>query len=133
MPEEGRVNYIAMAADLYLRLGDLDAATIVIQEGFKTGRAIYEREMTSKNLENCPKGFWSSAEVYQRMITLGVNASMEGTRKAVAEILDANLRELEQVMLARALLGVPARRSIVQYADGSLLNAVGTTYEHTLR
>ena len=35
--------------------------------------------------------------------------------------------------LARALLGVPVRRSIVQYADGSLLNAVGTTYDHTLR
>jgi hypothetical protein len=133
MPAEGRVDYIAMAADLYLRLGDLDAAASVIQEGFKTARTIFEREMTSKNLEKCPKGFWSSAEIYQRMVTLGVNASLEGTRKAVAEIPDASLRELEQVMLARALLGVPLRRSIVQFANGSLLNAEGTTYDRILR
>jgi hypothetical protein len=133
MPEEGRVDYIALAADLYLRLGDQDAAASVTQEGFRLARAIYEREMTSKNLDKFPKGFWSSAQIYQRMITLGVNASLEETRKAVDEIPDANLRELENVMLARALLGVPVRRYIIEFENGALLTAGGTTYEHTFR
>jgi hypothetical protein len=113
MPEDDRADYLVGTADLYLRLGDRDAAADVSQEGFKLARAMYERELTSDYLEKFAKGFWNSAEIYRQMITLGVNASLDGTRKAVDEIPDANLREIEQVMIARALLGVPIRRQII--------------------
>ncbi len=53
------------------------------------------------------------------MISLGVNANFEQTRATVEAIPDPDLRELEQVMLARALLGIPVRRRIVFYAGGS--------------
>ena len=113
MPEDDRADYLVGTADLYLRLGDRDAAADVSQEGFKLARAMYEHELTSDYLEKFAKGFWNSAEIYRQMITLGVNASLDGTRKAVDEIPDANLREIEQVMIARALLGVPIRRQII--------------------
>jgi len=53
------------------------------------------------------------------MISLGVNANFEQTHATVEAIPDPDLRELEQVMLARALLGIPVRRRIVFYAGGS--------------
>jgi hypothetical protein len=50
---------------------------------------------------------------------LGVNANFDQTRATVEAIPDSDLRELERVMLARALLGIPVRRQIVFSAAGS--------------
>jgi hypothetical protein len=52
------------------------------------------------------------------MITLGVNTSWDATRSAVQEIPDANLRRMEQIMTARALLGVPVRRNLTIHENG---------------
>jgi hypothetical protein len=63
------------------------------------------------------------------MITLGVNASMDATLKAVSEIPDPSLRELEQVMIARALLGVPVRRNMTASASSFCTVETEVTYE----
>jgi hypothetical protein len=55
------------------------------------------------------------------MISLGVNADFEEARAAVEAISAPDLRELERVMLARSLLGIPVRRLIIFYADGSIM------------
>jgi hypothetical protein len=53
------------------------------------------------------------------MISVGVNADFDMTRAAVEAITDPELRDLERVMMARSLLGIPVRRQIIFYADGS--------------
>jgi hypothetical protein len=132
IPEEARVGYLQMAADLYLRLGDLNSAADVTEQGFTLAYATYERELSTGNLQKFPKGFWRGAEIYREMITLVVNASLDRTRKTLADIPDSSLRELEEVMLARALLGVPLRRSITTDRGGNLAVLQGVTYEDTI-
>jgi hypothetical protein len=51
------------------------------------------------------------------------------TRKTLDDIPDPRLRELEEVMLARALVGVPVRRSITVDPAGNLAVSQGITYE----
>jgi hypothetical protein len=53
------------------------------------------------------------------MITLGVNASFASTEAMVQQIPDPVLREYEEIMVARALLGVPVRRYIVMSSSFS--------------
>jgi hypothetical protein len=129
IPEENRLGHLQMAADLFLRLGDLNSAAEVTGQGFTLARATYERELSADNLQKFPKGFWRSAEIYREMITLGVNASLDRTRKTLDDIPDPRLRELEEVMLARALVGVPVRRSITVDPAGNLAVSQGITYE----
>jgi hypothetical protein len=126
VPAADRIGYLATTADLYMRLGDTEAAAGAIQKGFSAARAIYELDVRSK----FPKGVLASAEAYRRMITLGVNASLDATRKAIDEIPDPDLRELENVMEARALLGVPVRRYIVVSENGGICwGEVEVTYD----
>ena len=129
IPEEHRIDYLATAADLYLRIGDREAATGVIQKGFAAARGLYDCEIVSPQLQGFPKGIWNSAEAFRRLITLGVNASMDATLKAVSEIPDPCMRELEQVMIARALLGVPVRRNMTASAGSLCTVETEVTYE----
>lgn len=119
LPMNGRVTYLTNAADLCLRLGDRKAAAGVVRSGFEVAASLFDQDSQSVRLKSMPKAVWPSAEVYRRMISLGVNADFEKTRAAVEEIQDSELRELEQVMMARSLLGIPVRRQIVFYPDGS--------------
>ncbi len=129
IPEEHRIAYLATAADLYLRIGDPEAATRVIEKGFTAARGLYDREIVSPQMQGFPEGMWNSAEAFRRMITLGVIASMEVTLKAVSEIPDPSLRELEQVMIARALLGVPVRRNMTASVGSFCTVETEVTYE----
>lgn len=129
IPEEHRIAYLATAADLYLRIGDPEAATRVIEKGFTAARGLYDREIVSPQMQGFPEGMWNSAEAFRRMITLGVNASMEVTLKAVSEIPDPSLRELEQVMIARGLLGVPVRRNMTASVGSFCTVETEVTYE----
>ncbi|HEX4807520.1 MAG TPA: hypothetical protein VH325_01240 [Bryobacteraceae bacterium] len=98
----------------------------MIQKGFSAARTIYELDAKAK----FPKGLLASAEAYRRMITLGVNVSGDATHKAIDDIPDPDLRELEKVMEARALLGVPVRRYLVASENGgSCWGEVDVTYD----
>lgn len=119
LPPDKRLDYLANAADLYLRLGDKEAAATVVQTGFDVATSLFAKDNKSTRLLGLPKAVWPSAEAYRRMISLGVNADFDRTHAAVEAISDPELRELERVMMARSLLGIPVRRQIVFYANGS--------------
>jgi len=121
MEPEKQTGYLAMAADQYLRLGDRAAAAAVVKRGFDTANRMLQREMGESGLKDVPKAVWPAAESYRRMITLGVNASLANTEDMVGRIADPSLRELEEIMVARALLGVPVRRYMIQYPKGSFI------------
>jgi hypothetical protein len=64
------------------------------------------------------------------MITLGVNADLETTRKAINQIPDPELAELERTTLARSLLGVPVRRYMETKPTGSFCTSeTDVTYD----
>jgi hypothetical protein len=121
LPPKHRPDYLTNITDLYLRLGDRQAAAAVVQTGFGLAVSLFDEDDKSTKLQALPKAVWPSAEVYRRMISLGVNADFEEARAAVEAISAPDLRELERVMLARSLLGIPVRRLIIFYADGSIM------------
>ncbi len=120
LPEVNRLDYLDVVADLYLRLGDRQSAADVVQSGFAAAHALYDRDSASGVVAKLPKGVWPSAEAYRRVITLGVNADLDVTRRAVDQIADPALGELERVMMARALLGVPIGRYMIVYPNSGL-------------
>lgn len=119
IPPSRRPGYLANIADLYLRLGDQKDAAAVVQTSFRLAATLFDQDNQSSRLQPLPKAVWPSAEAYRRAISLGVNADFEMTRVAVEAIPDSDLRELERVMMARSLLGIPVRRLIIFHADGS--------------
>jgi hypothetical protein len=125
-----QTDFLAMAADLYLRVEDEEHAQEVVKEGFTTANALLQHDLAAPGLKEVPKTVWDAAETYRRMITLGVNASFPSTEAMVQQIPDPVLREYEEVMVARALSGVPVRRHIVMYSSGSFcLGEVDHSYD----
>jgi hypothetical protein len=125
-----QTDFLAMAADLYLRVEDKEHAQEVVKEGFTTANALLQRDLAAPGLKEVPKTVWDAAETYRRMITLGVNASFPSTEAMVQQIPDPVVREYEEVMVARALSGVPVRRYIVMYSSGSFcLGEVDHSYD----
>lgn len=128
IPEQTRVDFIAEEADFYLRLGDSKAATDVVEEGFRLAAKVYDRDANSVALKEFPASLWDVAEIYRRMVTLGVYASLDRTRQTVNGIPDASLRAIEEIMVARALLGVPVRHGITVSVAGRVQADDGYTY-----
>jgi hypothetical protein len=115
IPETDRLEYLLVVADLYLRLGDRPAAADAVAGGFAAAQAVYARDSGAASLENVPRLVWASAEAYRRVITLGVNADRIAMRTAIDQIPNPVLAELERVMMARSLLGVPVREYLIAY------------------
>jgi hypothetical protein len=125
-----QTDFLAMAADLYLRVKDKQHAQEVVKEGFTTANSLLQRDLVSAGLKELPTAAWDAAETYRRMITLAVNASFTNTEAMVQQIPDPVLREYEEIMVARALLGVPVRRYMVMYSSGSsVLGEVDVSYD----
>jgi hypothetical protein len=113
-----------------LRVEDEEHAQEVVKEGFTTANALLQHDLAAPDPKEVPKTVWDAAETYHRMITLGVNASFPSTEAMVQQIPDPVLREYEEVMVARALSGVPVRRHIVMYSSGSFcLGEVDHSYD----
>jgi hypothetical protein len=130
MEPEHQTGYLATAADLYLRLDDKENAAMVVRQGFATANTLLQHDLAAVDLKEVPKAVWAAAETYRRMITLGVNASISSTQAMVEQITDPALREYEEIMVARALLGVPVRRYMVKFRNGSLLTGeVDVSYD----
>jgi len=120
MEPDRQSGFLATVADLYLRLGDKENAAEVVKEGFVTAKNMLQRDLAAPRLKDVPKVVWQAAESYRRMITLGVNASLASTDAMVQKIPDPVLREYEEIMVARALLGVPVRRYRVMSPNGDV-------------
>jgi hypothetical protein len=130
MEPEQQTEYLATAADLYLRLDDRESAAKVVSEGFANANAELQHGLAALGLKDVPRALWPAAETYRRMITLGVNASISSTQAMVAQITDPSLREYEEIMVARALLGVPIRRYMMKFPNGSSLSGeVDVSYD----
>ena len=130
MEPDRQSGFLATVADLYLRLGDKENAAEVVKEGFVTAKNMLQRDLAAPRLKDVPKVVWQAAESYRRMITLGVNASLASTDAMVQKIPDPVLREYEEIMVARALLGVPVRRYLVMSPNGSsLVGEVDVSYD----
>jgi hypothetical protein len=114
--EQEQFSFLTPAVDMYLRLADRDAAKSTLTMGFALTGELLQHELSTLAVSKSAKPPVESllaAEAYRRLVSVGANTSVSLTRVEISKIPDTGLRSLEEVMLARALLGVPVRRIIV--------------------
>ena len=73
------------------------------------------------------KAWWPSADAYQRFIDVQAKISQRDTLKVLKEIKEPEIRTVETIMYARALAGIPMKRSTVVERRKSGMNRSMTT------
>ena len=113
LPLRDQANYLAAAADLYLQLGDKDAAERALGEGMKIAEKLFQQDSDGNDPNQALKAYWPSADAWLRFVGI---ANKIWPRRALAglkEISDPEMRTIESIYLARAWAGVPASMTVV--------------------
>lgn len=101
------------AAKLYLELGDTDSAAKVVTEGFKVADKLLEKDLDPEDPNKALKAWWPSADAYRRFVEVQTKISQRDTVNVLKEIKDPEIRTVESIMYARALLGLPMKRTTI--------------------
>jgi len=113
LPQRSRVVYLAMAADLYVQMGDMDTAESVVTEGFKAAGKMLEKDNNADDPNKALKAWWPSVDAYRRFIEVETKISHRSTANILKEIEDPEIRAVESIMVARILLGVPLKQYMI--------------------
>src|SRR3954452_21362376 len=65
------------------------------------------------SIRQCAQSLVASTDAYRRLIEIETKISHPTTAKMLQEIKDPDIRALESIMFARALLGLPMKRVTV--------------------
>lgn len=117
IPAQRRCTPLADAADLYLRMGDRDAASAVVQVGLSAAAEAVAQEDAAYKL-SVAELLRPSSACYQEIISAGVNAAYRFLYMTVTSLSSPARRAFAAAMLARSLLGVPLRRELQVSANG---------------
>lgn len=101
------------AANLYLELGDKDTAEKVVSEGFKVADKLLEKDLNPDDPNQGLKAWWPSADAYRRFVEVQTKISQRDTLNLLKEIKDPEIRTVQSIMYARALLGLPMKTTTV--------------------
>ncbi|HZQ90812.1 MAG TPA: hypothetical protein VFA60_03375 [Terriglobales bacterium] len=108
-----RATFLISVADLYLTLGNRDAAQEAIQDGTKCALALYDKDKNPDDPNKAMKAFWPSTAVWRLFIVLASRISLEAANEIIDSIRDDDIRISERVALAVALAGATPRRNVV--------------------
>jgi hypothetical protein len=128
LPPDSQVMYLASAADLYLQLGDKDAAEKLVSEGLKAADKMLEQDSNADDPNTALKAWWPSTDAYRRFVEIETKISHRSTANVLKEIKDSEIRTVESIMVARTLLGVPMgqftiARNTKNGKNGFMMNA----------
>lgn len=113
MPLGGQAQALHRAANLYLTMGDTDGAEKVIAEGFKVAEKLLEKDLNPDDPNQAIKAWWPSADAYRRFLEVQTKISPRETVNLLKEIKDPEIRTVQSIMYARALLGMPMKQTTV--------------------
>jgi hypothetical protein len=113
MPLGMQPTALSTAASVYLEMGDSDSAGKVVSEGFKVAEKLLEKDLDPEDPNKALKAWWPSADAYRRFVEVQTKISQRDTVNVLKEIKDPEIRTLESIMYARALLGLPMKRTMV--------------------
>ena len=109
-----QARFLSIAADLYIKMGEKESASKVIGEGFKVADKILDKDMNPDDPNKALKAYWPSSDAYRRFIDVQAKLSHRGAADILKEIKDPEVRTVESIMLARALLGLSMKRIRVE-------------------
>ncbi|MGZ4872706.1 MAG: hypothetical protein ACXVK3_12625, partial [Candidatus Angelobacter sp.] len=113
LPARDQFKFISSAANIYLEMDDKDKADDVVGEGLGVAARLLDNDINPDNPNKALKAWWPSTDAYRRLVEIEAKISHPATTKLLQEIKDPDIRTLESIMFARALLGVPMKRVTV--------------------
>jgi hypothetical protein len=113
LPLRQQVQQLAGAAQLYWQMDDKDNAEKLISDGVKAADKLLENDTNPDNPNKALKAWWPSADAYRRFVEIQAKISRDDTMALIKEIKDPEIRTMEQIMVARTLMGLPMKRFIV--------------------
>jgi hypothetical protein len=114
-----QAKFLSSAAAIYLEMGDTDRAEDVVHEGIKVAAKMLDEDTNPDDPNNALKAWWPSANAYRQMVEVETKISHPATSKLLEEIKDPDIRTVESITFARALLGLNIKlsRLVVQRKD----------------
>lgn len=113
MPLGNQVQALHSAANLYIEMGDKDTAEKAVGEGFKVADKLLEKDLNPDDPNQGLKAWWPSTDAYRRFVEVQTKISQRETLNLLKEIKDLDIRTVQSIMYARALLGLPTKQSTV--------------------
>jgi hypothetical protein len=114
LPARDQMKFISSAANIYLEMEEKDKADDVVNEGLGTAAKLLESDLNPDDPNKALKAWWPSTDSYRRLIEIETKISHPATAKMLQEIKDPDIRAVESIMFARALLGIPMQRVMTQ-------------------
>ncbi|HEV7673783.1 MAG TPA: hypothetical protein VGQ12_04560 [Candidatus Angelobacter sp.] len=106
-----QAKFLSSAAAIYLEMGDTDRAEDVVHEGIKVAAKMLDDDMNPDDPNRALKAWWPSADAYRQMVEVETKISHPATSKLLEEIKDPDIRTVEFITFARALLGLNVKLS----------------------
>jgi hypothetical protein len=100
-------------------MDDKDKAEDVVHEGLKVAATMLDEDTNPDDPNKALKAWWPSADAYRQMVEVETKISHPATSKLLEEIKDPDIRTVESITFARALLGLNVKlsRFVVQRKD----------------
>ncbi|OAI57747.1 hypothetical protein AYO50_00805 [Acidobacteria bacterium SCGC AG-212-P17] len=123
-----QAKYLSSAAKMYLEMDDKDRAEDVVHEGLKVAAKMLDEDINPDDPNKALKAWWPSADAYRQMVEVETKISHPATSKLLEEIKDPDIRTVESITFARALLGLNVKfsRFVVQRKDMNVNLRMGT-------
>jgi hypothetical protein len=109
LPLRDQFTFISHAADIYLQIDDKDKAEDVVSDGLGIAAKLLDHDINPDDPNKALKAWWPSTDAYRRLVEIETKISHPATAKLLQEIKDPDIRALESIMFARALLGLPMK------------------------
>jgi hypothetical protein len=114
LPPRDEMKFISSAANMYLAMDDKDKVEDVVGEGLACAAKLLEIDLNPDDPNKALKAWWPSTDAYRRLIEIESKISRPATAKMLEEIKDPDIRAVESIMFARALLGIPMQQVMTQ-------------------
>jgi hypothetical protein len=123
-----QAKFLSSAAAVYLEMSDTDRAEDVVHEGIKVAAKMLDEDMNPDDPNKALKAWWPSADAYRQMVEVETKISHPATSKLLEEIKDPDIRTVESITFARALLGLNVKlsRFVVQRKDMNVNLTIST-------
>src|SRR5581483_8575213 len=106
LQQEGHV--VTRMITTYQKMNDSERAQKALGEGMKIAKKIYEKDTDADHPNLAIKAEWPSASLWRKLLTLAMKTSNVHGQELVAQIPDDEIRVLEEVAVANALLEAPS-------------------------
>lgn len=105
---DAQVMGLRRAADLYLRMGQVDDGKKTVERGLKAAEKMYRQDSNADDPNKALKAYWPSAEAYRSLLAVAGRISPAWAMTLLKDLPDADMKVMAETSLAGAWLNVPS-------------------------